>query len=73
MHAKFLEKAAKGGPVLKPVVQEVDEEAGSSEDEEEGGADTEMGEAAAAPKEKVEAVVDEDGFELVQKKGKGRR
>lgn len=72
MHAKFLEKAAKGGPVLKPVVQEVEEEAGSSEDEEEG-ADTEMGEAPAAPREKVEAVVDEDGFELVQKKGKGRR
>lgn len=60
----------RSGPA--PVVQEIEEEAGSSEDEDE---DTEMQDAPTAPAEprqRIEPVVDEDGFELVQKRG-GRR
>jgi pre-rRNA-processing protein TSR2 len=70
MHQKFLEKQSKGGAAKKPVVQEVDQEAGSSDEEE--SADTEMGEAPP-PQPRAEPVVDEDGFELVQKKGGKRR
>lgn len=72
MHKVFLEKQARGAAAgSKPVVQEVDQEVdGDEEDEDE---DMEMGDAPAqapAPRERQEPVIDEDGFELVQKKGR---
>ncbi|KAI5778074.1 Pre-rRNA-processing protein TSR2-domain-containing protein [Geopyxis carbonaria] len=72
MHRAFLAKPQNRGAAAAPRVEEVDQEAGSSEDEEEG--DVEMGGVAAPVAERapVERVVDEDGFELVQKR-KGRR
>ncbi|KAF3914055.1 hypothetical protein AA313_de0201964 [Arthrobotrys entomopaga] len=68
----------KNGGKNKPrvqVVREGEEESDSEDDEEDGGEegeDMEMDEAPqlVAVKEKVEKVIDEDGFELVQKKGK---
>lgn len=76
MHARFLEKQrnrSAAQAAARPVVQEVDQDAGSSEDEDEDTqmGDTEMGEAPVV--ERAEPVVDEDGFELVQKKGGRRR
>ncbi|KAK6542887.1 hypothetical protein TWF694_006826 [Orbilia ellipsospora] len=67
----------KNGGKNKPrvqVVREGSEEESDSEDDDEGeeGEDMEMDEAPqlVAVKEKVEKVIDEDGFELVQKKGR---
>lgn len=70
LHAKFLEK---GGKEVVPLVHknedgsdddDEDEEEGSDEDE-----DEEMGDAEPKKeKEKQEPVIDEDGFELVQKR-----
>lgn len=65
MERLWLEKG--GRNVSRPQVEEVDEEAGSSADEEDDE-DMEMGEAAA-PRERAprpEPVIDEDGFETVQ-------
>lgn len=59
-----------------PVVQEVEQEAGSSDEEDDVDEDTEMQDAPSAPvepRQRPEPVVDEDGFELVQKRGTKRR
>jgi pre-rRNA-processing protein TSR2 len=71
LHQRFL-VMPRNSP-LPPKVEEVEQEAGSSDDDEEEEEDEEMGDAptpATEPRERLERVVDEDGFELVQK---GRR
>ncbi|KAI5809485.1 Pre-rRNA-processing protein TSR2-domain-containing protein [Pyronema omphalodes] len=66
LHQRFL---ARSGNSSAPVVQDVDQDADSDDEEEE---DEDMADAGApelvqTPRERVEKVVDEDGFELVQK------
>lgn len=78
LHQKFIAKGGRevAGPITN--VETVGDEAGDSEEDEEDD-DEEMGDAPAPTGElgtettaRLEKIVDEDGFELVQKK-KGRR
>ncbi|ANB11013.1 Tsr2p [Sugiyamaella lignohabitans] len=79
LYAKYQEKESKRKAGLLPVnkvqTEGSDEE---DEDEEEGDDDEEMNDAPASssssdPSEPQGPIVDEDGFELVQKKGNRRR
>lgn len=72
MERLWLEKGGRSN-VSRPQVQEIDEEVGSSADEEDDEEDTEMGEAAAPAASRAprpEPVIDEDGFETVQPRRK---
>ncbi|KAL7276602.1 rRNA accumulation-related protein [Rhizina undulata] len=77
LHARFLSKP-KNQVHAAPVVKEVVDEAGSSASEE-SESDEEMVDAPAptpaapVPRERQAPVVDEDGFELVQKRGSRRK
>lgn len=72
LHTKFLANP-RNRQLPPPVVQEVIEEAGSSEDE--ADSDEEMSEAPSAeePRQRLEPIIDEEGFELVQKRGNRNR
>ncbi|TFK41627.1 Pre-rRNA-processing protein TSR2-domain-containing protein [Crucibulum laeve] len=73
----FEELARKIGGKKLEVKEEVRNEDEWSDEDEEGGSGDEEGEEEApqliAPKAKEEPVVDEDGFTLVQGKGKGKK
>lgn len=73
LHTRFLANPRNQLP--PPVVREVIEEAGSSDDE--SDSDEEMSEAPEAvseePRQRLEPTIDEDGFELVQKRGNRKR
>jgi pre-rRNA-processing protein TSR2 len=75
LHQRFLAKPRSGGDATSPKVLEVDQDVGSSE-EEGGDEDEEMQDVspaapmAIAPRERLVPVIDEDGFEVVQKKGR---
>lgn len=71
LHTKFL-ATSRNQQLVPPTVQEVIEEADSSEDE--GDGDEEMTEAPSTePRQQLEPVIDEEGFELVQKRGNRKR
>jgi pre-rRNA-processing protein TSR2 len=64
LHQRFLAKPKNAAP---PTVQHVDQDAGSSDDEEDG--DEEMGDAPApapAARERPAPEIDEEGFETVR-------
>lgn len=64
LHQRFLSRPSNSANA--PVIQDVDQDAGSSDEEDD---DDEMEEAPALvqTRERQERVVDDDGFELVQK------
>lgn len=74
LHTKFLANP-RNQQLAPPTVREVIEEAGSSEDEDDS--DEEMSEAPSTvpvePRQQLEPVIDEEGFELVQKRGNRKR
>lgn len=72
LHTKFLANP-RNRQLPPPVVREVIEEAGSSEDE--SDSDEEMSEAPSTeePRQRLEPTIDEEGFELVQKRGNRKR
>lgn len=68
---KSQQKSAAAGMFKQVEVRDEDQETDDEEDNSEGGGDVEMDEAPAlvrAPRGKVEAEVDEDGFTMVKKK-----
>jgi len=79
LHTAFLSKAknkSKTPPKVKEVVNEAGDSASDFSEDEEGESDIEMADvpaAASRTKERLEPVVDDDGFELVQKKGGKKR
>lgn len=71
LHTKFLANP-RNQQLAPPTVREVIEEAGSSEGEDDS--DEEMSEAPSTePRQQLEPVIDEEGFELVQKRGNRKR
>jgi pre-rRNA-processing protein TSR2 len=79
LHTAFLSKTknkTKTPPKVKEVVNEAGDSASDFSEDEEEESDVEMGDAPAAVpqiKERLEPVIDDDGFELVQNKGRKKR
>lgn len=70
LHTKFL-AAPRNQQLAPPTVEEVIEEADSSEGE--GDSDEEMSEAPVENRQRLGPAIDEEGFELVQKRGGRKR